>query len=52
MPHRLMNCTPKVRHKTLGVQFFMKYSFEEKLNVVSEITCGKTLESICRERHL
>ncbi|MEY8708999.1 hypothetical protein AALK94_17105, partial [Bacteroides faecichinchillae] len=40
-----MNCTPKVRHKTLGVQFFMKYSFEEKLNVVSEITCGKTLES-------
>lgn len=30
----------------------MKYSFEEKLNVVSEITCGKTLESICGERHL
>ena len=47
-----MNCTPKVRHKTLGVQFFMKYSFEEKLNVVSEITCGKGLETICRERHL
>ena len=30
----------------------MKYSFEEKLNVVSEITCGKGLETICRERHL
>lgn len=30
----------------------MKYSFAEKLNVVSEITCGKGLETICRERHL
>ena len=29
----------------------MKHSFEEKLNVVSEITCGKGLETICRERH-
>lgn len=48
----VLNCTPKVGHKTFGVQFFMKYSFEEKLNVVSEITCGKTLVSICRERHL
>ena len=30
----------------------MKHSFEEKLNVVSEITCGKGLETICREHHL
>ena len=30
----------------------MKHSFEEKLNVVSEITCGKCLETICREHHL
>uniref|UniRef100_UPI001896FBAE hypothetical protein n=3 Tax=Bacteroides TaxID=816 RepID=UPI001896FBAE len=25
-----VNCTPKVRHKTLGV-FFMKYSYEQRL---------------------
>ena len=30
----------------------MKHSFEEKLNVISEITCGKGIETVCRERHL
>ena len=30
----------------------MKYGFEEKLSVISEITCGKGLKTICRERHL
>ncbi len=31
---------------------FMKYGFEEKLSVISEITCGKGLKTVCRERHL
>lgn len=31
---------------------FMKYSFGEKLNVVSEILCGKGVKTLCRERHL
>ena len=30
----------------------MKYSFEEKLNVISEITCGKGIKTVCRERHI
>ena len=30
----------------------MKYGFEEKLSVISEITCGKGLQTVCRERHL
>lgn len=36
----------------MGCNLFMKHSFEEKLNVVSEITCGKGLETVCREQHL
>ena len=30
----------------------MKHYFEEKLDVVSEIVSGKSLETVCRERHL
>lgn len=30
----------------------MKHSFEKKLNVVSEIICGKSIGTICREHHL
>ena len=30
----------------------MKHSFEEKLNLVSEIICGKGVKSLCRKRHL
>ena len=30
----------------------MKYSFEEKLSVVNEITSGKGLKTLCRERHI
>ena len=30
----------------------MKYSFEEKLSIVSEITHGKGLKTVCRERHI
>ena len=30
----------------------MKYSFEEKLSIVSEITRGKGLKTVCRERHI
>ena len=30
----------------------MKHDFEEKLSVISEITCGKGLKTVCRERHL
>ena len=30
----------------------MKHGFEEKLSVISEITCGKGLKTVCRERHL
>lgn len=43
-----MNCTPKVRHKTLGVQFFMRHSFEEKLNIVSKVKIGQPIESLGR----
>jgi len=31
-----LNCTPKVGHKTFGV-FFMKYSYEQRLIIVSRI---------------
>ena len=30
----------------------MRHCFEEKLNVVREITRGKGLKTVCRERHL
>lgn len=30
----------------------MKHSFAKKLNVVSEILCGKGLETVCREQRL
>jgi len=43
-----MNCTPKVRHKTLGVQFFMRHSFEEKLNIVSKVKVGHSIKSLGR----
>lgn len=40
-----VNCTPKVRHKTLGVQFFMRHSFEEKLNIVSKVKSGQLINT-------
>lgn len=43
-----MNCTPKVGHKTLGVQFFMRHSFEEKLNIVSKVKSGHPIEFLGR----
>ena len=30
----------------------MKHGFEEKLDVVSEVICGKGLKAVCKERHL
>ena len=36
---------PKVRHKTLGVQFFMRHSFEEKLNIVSKVKSGQLINT-------
>ena len=47
-----MNCTPKVRQKTFGVQFFMKHSFEEKLNIVNQALNGVPQKALCHRYHL
>lgn len=36
----------------MGCNLFMKYSFSEKFNVISEIIAGKGLNAVCRERRL
>ena len=46
-----MNCTPKVRHKTLGV-FFMKYSYEQRLIIVSRVKQGEAIAHLSKEYHI
>ena len=42
-----MYCTPKVRHKTFGV-FFMKYSYEQRLIIVSRVKQGELIAHLCK----
>ncbi len=49
LPH--VNCTPKVRHKTLGV-FFMKYSYEQRLIIVSRVKQGEAIAHLSKEYHI
>lgn len=46
-----LNCTPKVRHKTLGV-FFMKYSYEQRLIIVSRVKQGEAIAHLSKEYHI
>ena len=46
-----LNCTPKVRHKTLGV-FFMKYSYEQRLIIVSRVKQGEAISHLSKEYHI
>lgn len=46
-----MNCTPKVRHKTFGV-FFMKYSYEQRLIIVSGVKQGELIAHLSKEYHI
>ena len=45
-----MYCTPKVRHKTFGV-FFMKYSYEQRLIIVSRVKQGELIAHLSKEYH-
>ena len=47
----ILNCTPKVRHKTLGV-FFMKYSYEQRLIIVSRVKQGEAIAHLSKEYHI
>ena len=44
-------CTPKVRHKTFGV-FFMKYSYEQRLIIVSRVKQGELIAHLSKEYHI
>ena len=46
-----MYCTPKVRHKTFGV-FFMKYSYEQRLIIVSRVKQGELIAHLSKEYHI
>ena len=46
-----MKCTPKVRHKTFGV-FFMKYSYEQRLIIVSRVKQEEAIAHLSRECHI
>ena len=43
-----MKCVPKVRHKTFGV-FFMKYSYEQRLIIVSRVKQGELIAHLSKE---
>ena len=47
----LLYCTPKVRHKTFGV-FFMKYSYEQRLIIVSRVKQGELIAHLSKEYHI
>ena len=44
-----MNCTPKVRQKTFGCFMYRHHNFEERLNFVSRLLPGESLEYLCKE---
>ena len=46
-----MYCTPKVTHKTFGV-FFMKYSYEQRLIIVSRVKQGELIAHLSKEYHI
>ena len=47
----ILICTPKVRHKTFGV-FFMKYSYEQRLIIVSRVKQGELIAHLSKEYHI
>ena len=47
-----MNCTPKVRQKTFGVQFVYEKTFTEKLKIVSQALSGVPQRRLCAQYHL
>lgn len=50
-PFGKLYCTPKVRHKTFGV-FFMKYSYEQRLIIVSRVKQGELIAHLSKEYHI
>ena len=46
-----MNCTSKVRHLTFGV-FFMKYSYEQRLFIVSRVKQGEVIAHLSKKYHI
>ena len=48
-----MKCTPKKLDKKLfGGAFFMKYTFEKKLNIVSRVKAGCPIRQLAKENNL
>ena len=47
-----LNCTPKVGHKTLECSLYMKRTFSEKLNIVSQALSGVPRRRLCEQYHL
>ena len=50
-PYHYLKCPPKVRHKTFGV-FFMKYSYEQRLIIVSGVKQGELIAHLSKEYHI